>query len=536
MILILLTWIYMFVVFFIQGALTNKILFKSELKNVGEIALLGMLFQTVLITILAFGIRINIEYFIFNTLITFTLAIVYRKSLYALLLQQKKWTIFARSIFIVFVVLVLARSSMLPFIIDNETYYIQTIRWLNEYGWVKGLANLHIFLGHASPWHALQAANNFSFLYSNFNDINGFLISLLAYIFFGEISRMQEDKDYSSNYWLYFLPLPLVLLFQFIDSPSTDLPLLTISLLLFYYVLNPSEIRKRLIILFSIYLVFIKVSIFPILLLAFFHVNKHNWKFFLSCATLFFSIFVFKNIYITGCPLSPSLIWRLDLPWTIPLGLEMVVSFDNLNLNVFSLNSMMYLILFIPILPYIWIARKHSMHKPLLIFFISNILFVFLIHPQPRYSFQSILFPFIFFVSQIRLSLFKLKLMLWVFILCPLIPMFVDLEYEYLSREASLHRIDVFKGEYILLPAINTKYTELIFEKKRCTNFYFYAPIDTFSFPYLTGNGPLPCLEESYLQFMYQSTQKLPALMGADLCSGFMSVSEQEWEDFDNQK
>ena len=37
--------------------------------------------------------------------------------------------------------LILAQSATLPFIIDNESYYIQTIKWLNEYGFVKGLAN-----------------------------------------------------------------------------------------------------------------------------------------------------------------------------------------------------------------------------------------------------------------------------------------------------------------------------------------------------------------------------------------------------------
>ena len=41
--------------------------------------------------------------------------------------------------------LLLAQSATSPFIIDNETYYIQTIKWLNEYGFVSGLANLHLF-------------------------------------------------------------------------------------------------------------------------------------------------------------------------------------------------------------------------------------------------------------------------------------------------------------------------------------------------------------------------------------------------------
>ena len=63
----------------------------------------------------------------------------------------------------VITVLIIAQCSTAPFVIDNETYYIQTIKWLNEYGFVRGLANLHISLGQCSGWHILQSAFSFSF-------------------------------------------------------------------------------------------------------------------------------------------------------------------------------------------------------------------------------------------------------------------------------------------------------------------------------------------------------------------------------------
>jgi len=44
----------------------------------------------------------------------------------------------------------LAQSAGAPYMIDNETYYIQTIKWLDQYGLVPGLANLHFFLSQMS--------------------------------------------------------------------------------------------------------------------------------------------------------------------------------------------------------------------------------------------------------------------------------------------------------------------------------------------------------------------------------------------------
>ncbi len=71
-------------------------------------------------------------------------------------------SLFLKCLFVVISILILAQCASAPFVIDNESYYIQTIKWLNEYGYVKGLVNLHLFLGQTSGWHVLQSAFNFN--------------------------------------------------------------------------------------------------------------------------------------------------------------------------------------------------------------------------------------------------------------------------------------------------------------------------------------------------------------------------------------
>jgi len=90
-------------------------------------------------------------------------------------------------------ILIIAQCSTAPYVIDNESYYIQTIKWLNEYGYVKGLANLHIFFGQTSGWHIAQSAFNLSFLYPNFNDLSGFCLLL------GNLFAILKLNSYFSN-------------------------------------------------------------------------------------------------------------------------------------------------------------------------------------------------------------------------------------------------------------------------------------------------------------------------------------------------
>lgn len=62
---------------------------------------------------------------------------------------------------------------------DDGLYYSTSIKWLQEYGTVKGLANLNPRIGFNSSWLILQAIYGFAFLKAGlFNDLNGLLYSL----------------------------------------------------------------------------------------------------------------------------------------------------------------------------------------------------------------------------------------------------------------------------------------------------------------------------------------------------------------------
>ena len=114
-----------------------------------------------------------------------------------------------------FLLLALIGGSFYPFILDHFGYYVPTIKWLNEYGIIKGISTIEITLGQYSFWHIFQSG--FSLFADPFLRINAFF--LFIYTLYA-IERKQ-------NILLLFVPIFLF----FIQSPSPDLPTFILALI-----------------------------------------------------------------------------------------------------------------------------------------------------------------------------------------------------------------------------------------------------------------------------------------------------------------
>ena len=196
MILILLSCLYIFFTTLSFGIAFSKTI-RIEQFDVVITPVLGMFSVTILATVWAFFGPIAIAFhcflFIVSVLFWFGNKTLFSSVLKNVLMEIKSFSLPIKIFLIVSSLLILAQSATLPFIIDNESYYIQTIKWLNEYGFVKGLANLHLFLGQTSGWHIAQSVYSFSFLYESFNDLNGFCLLL------GNFFAFQKLHTYLTN-------------------------------------------------------------------------------------------------------------------------------------------------------------------------------------------------------------------------------------------------------------------------------------------------------------------------------------------------
>jgi hypothetical protein len=523
----------MFFIFSIQGECINRLLFKGKLNSIATTTLLGMIFQAILVTLVAFFYRINIEYFCCNTFLTILLVFPNKDRYFSRLRKNLQWSRFSLILFILIVIASLMRSSLLPFLIDNETYYIQTIKWLNEYGWVKGLANLHLFLIHGSPWHALQAAYNFRFISGLFNDLNGFLICVMGFLWVDKINEALKKADSQTNRRLFFIPVFFILWFQFVDAPSVDLPLFLITLLIVYCLLNRSEETDLLAVFLLVFLVFIKVSIAPILVLLFFFVSRKNIKAVVPYTLLLGLVYMIKGVWLSGCPFTPYTGFSLPLPWAFPklagLYFHSLVSEDLFDFRHIGSNDLLDIVLastvFSTAAIYGWMIRKEKKQYPIFLFFILEIIWVLSTTPQIRFILPAFFYPATYILSKIRITFRIVSPMICFFISLVFIPIFIRFDYTEWTKETShLLKIDTFQPEYVFKPAEISKHTTLTFEKRFFTNFNYYNPEDKLKFLFLTGNGPLPCVKTTYLYKMYLHTGYMPALLGDDLDEGFYSA------------
>ncbi|NIF04077.1 hypothetical protein F3J23_01375 [Chryseobacterium sp. Tr-659] len=202
-------------------------------------------------------------------------------------------------IIIITFIIVLA-GSFYPFILDHFGYYIPTLKWLTEYGLVKGISNLDLTLGQMSAWHIFQAG------FSNFSDPFLRINTLLLVIYSIYII---EKKT-----WIQLCFLPVLLLFS--QSPSPDLPVIIFSLIILNEILTENK-NISLLFAFSIFVFTIKPTMIwlPIMMfLSSVFVFKFSFK------QLLFGIFIlllffFKNIWTFGYPVFPVAIGDLGISW-----------------------------------------------------------------------------------------------------------------------------------------------------------------------------------------------------------------------------
>ena len=77
---------------------------------------------------------------------------------------------------------------------DSDLYHAQSIRWIEEYGIVKGLGNIHVRFAYNSSFFALSALYSMKFLCGrSLHTVNG-LIALLLWIQVLALFQKKKDK------------------------------------------------------------------------------------------------------------------------------------------------------------------------------------------------------------------------------------------------------------------------------------------------------------------------------------------------------
>ena len=423
---------------------------------------------------------------------------------------------------------------------------------------MPGLANFHFFLGQNSGWHVLQSALNLNSFSQLLNDINGF------YLVVGNAYALDKLQQYRSSKSLIFLaaglfPIFNVFFFQFISSPSPDLPIYLITFILFtefaiYFVPEEKErtpiILLAILVIFAVYIKVIAIFLLPFPLFLYLK-NKAIFKREILplgiISLLALIVFLIKNSIISGYPLYPLAYFKLDTDWTVPLKLQQYLveatksyaffitpaEYDQMNLveklirwlslpklhGLFNKGIVVLLLIF-PLL-----FRNKFLKKPFVIIYLitaAQLVFLWLTSPQYRFFFGYFLILSCLLLAHILKRIGAIKIILGLATVLISIPLFVPFSLTQMTNNAFQQELSSFSMDYLISPHPQTKYPNASYKALTLGNLEYNTPTNI-DFFWATGDCALPCIQKQQLHDFKNYFEQAPQLRTQNLKDGFKS-------------
>lgn len=157
---------------------------------------------------------------------------------------------------------------------DTDLYHAQAIRWIEEFGMVKGLGNLHLRLGYNSASFALSALYSWAFLGKSMHTMAGYFALLLAWQCADLKSIVTRRHPVLSDFVRIVGIYYLFTIFDEVVSPASDYFMATMVLYIVIHWLDLYAAHERaflphaLLAICAVYVTTIKLSAAPLVLLS----------------------------------------------------------------------------------------------------------------------------------------------------------------------------------------------------------------------------------------------------------------------------
>lgn len=230
--------------------------------------------------------------------------------------------------------------------VDTGLYHYSVVQWLAQYGSVPGVALLFANFGFTSAWFALAAPFDFGLFAGRASVIgNGFVLLLaIGQWLWAARSIRQQQAQLSDWFAIAFLGLlmPLIfassLLFDILISPSPDIAALFAAGIVAWAILvilgeraalpksnrplathSPHSASTVVPLLLSVGVMSVKLTALPLLLVTSCFWLATAWRRPLIGAVSAIALLMpllASSVITSGCPLYPSTLLCLNLPWS----------------------------------------------------------------------------------------------------------------------------------------------------------------------------------------------------------------------------
>ena len=230
------SWAILLLYSYITGMVVLNTLYKRE-PGIDECIWTGTVAITVYAQVFSLFYRVGLMAF---TVLSFLmcLLLIYsarnNKNIYKSHIEQvKKLSQLQWFIILIILIAMISWTNTTPELFDTYLYHDQSIQWLERYGVVRGLGNLHCRFAYNSSFLPLQALFSFrGIIGQSLHTVNGFLAAfMLIYCFSTHALMIHKSVGLSDHLRLALIGY-ICYAIPYISSPGTDIP----ALILFLYI------------------------------------------------------------------------------------------------------------------------------------------------------------------------------------------------------------------------------------------------------------------------------------------------------------
>ncbi|MDE7268387.1 MAG: hypothetical protein K2N89_13070 [Lachnospiraceae bacterium] len=230
MVLVALNWIYILVTVFLCGfafAMLVEKVFGYAIQNAVEILFFGLIVVTVYAQLFSLFMGVGAVANLVLVGACMLIFAVWRKKIAVLLYDKIQNRSLLYKITIIILIVIWCYCTSRGYMhYDSDLYHGQSIRWIEEYGVVKGLGNIHVRFAYNSSFFALSALYSMKFLTGqSLHTMNGFIALLLSVEVFAVFDKRRITQknavrlsDFARLGALYYLTL----IYRDIVSPASD--------------------------------------------------------------------------------------------------------------------------------------------------------------------------------------------------------------------------------------------------------------------------------------------------------------------------
>lgn len=247
MLFILLNWTYIFITSYIGGygilyGLQKRIGYRP--KSFLAVLLTGILAMTAYAQWFSCFYRVNFEANLVLALLLIGVVFWCKGHIWEFFREQFRGCSRAKKVGLILLILVVAYfTSRGNYLWDTNLYHAQSVRWLEEYGAVKGLANLQSRAAYNSSMFCLTALYSMKYLFGqSMHAVQGFMALILA-VQCMDIGKLWHRKrmllsDFARVGAIYYLTI----LHKEIMSPASDF---AVMLTLFILIIKWLDLIER---------------------------------------------------------------------------------------------------------------------------------------------------------------------------------------------------------------------------------------------------------------------------------------------------